>query len=168
MDAASVLATRELFWQDVMRELLTSLAGLSASRPSEGQPPDPAFDASLFDGRLAVMTRDGERIALAAVTPILSCGPAEDVSRSLAMAVACTAFEFRTPDGHVFTLPLSEIRAFHTLTQELLERLTAASRRRSNRKPEQASEPFGFAAFTAMARGLAPEVPGRAPEHPME
>lgn len=209
LDAASLLATRELFWQDVIRELLSSLAAMSAMRPGEPAPPDtpastpspatptavlrlpsprgaaesPAeqptteepevaaalgFDPSLFDGRLAIVTRGGDRIGIAAVTPILSCGPFERASRSLANVVACSAFEIRSPEGNVFTLPLSEIRAFHTVTPELLERLTASARKRLQRRGGQVQEPFGFAAFTSVARGLRPDTLGPAPEHPME
>jgi hypothetical protein len=184
---------RELFWQNVMREMLTSLSVLSMQRNDaappieappaaaadnpgdQGDPPTGAiqptegFDPALFDGRLAIVTRAGERIPIAAVFPLFACGISTPGSRSLSAAVECTVFQIRTPDGHVFTLPLHEIRCFHAMSEEIMQRMEAAARRRAaRREADNEAPPFGFAAFTSMARGL-PNMPLEPPpENPME
>lgn len=172
---------RELFWQNVMREMLTSLSVLSMQRsdgeqsaapsaPADPAPPsddqvDPgkeiqpadnmAFDPDLFDGRLAIIMRAGERIPIAAVFPLFACGVNTPGSRNLSAAVECTVFQIRTPDGHVFTLPLHEIRGFHAMSEEIMQRMEAAARRRAaRREAHDDAPPFGFAAFTSMARGM--------------
>jgi hypothetical protein len=180
---------RELFWQNVMREMLTSLSVLSMQRPNEDQvkaaaPANPtttdnsgaiqpandqAFDPSLFDGRLAVVTRANERIPIASVFPLFACGINTPGTRSLSAAVECTVFQIRTPDGHVFTLPLHEIRGFHALSEEVMERMErAAAKRAARREADDDAPPFGFAAFTSLARGL-PSLPLEPPpSHPTE
>ena len=60
----------------------------------------------------------------------------------------------RLPDPHalgqIYTLPISEIQAFHSLSEELVksleQRAEAAAMGRST-----STEPFGFAAFTSLA-----------------
>jgi hypothetical protein len=141
-------ATRDQFWQNVMQEMLTGLSALCAQDQQR----------DLFDGRLAIITSLGQRIAIADVAPLFACGvPGSDENRSLSAAVECTVFQVRTPEGEVFTLPLHEMRMFHTLTEELIERVKAASR--SAEGPDRPDEPFGFAAFTSLARqrGKPPE-----------
>lgn len=200
MTPTEVLAARELFWHNVMREILTSLSVLCSLRPSgqaalppgrggEGsdgagmnspaseeaghdQPPRPRFDPTLFDGRLAVLTKGGERIAIADVFPLFACGINTPTERAMSVAVECTVFQIRTPGGHVHTLPLHEIRAFHALTPELMRRLEEIARRRQEaqrgeRRLDGQQQPFGFAAFTSLtqspSRAMEP-----APEHPTE
>src|SRR5262249_26023688 len=135
IDYAQVLAARELFWHNVMREILTSLSMVSASgsappatSPASASAPEPPAHRAraggtdqrrrqLFNGRLAVLTKGGERIPIAEVFPLLACGiPTADTERELSIAVECTVFQVRTPGGEVYTLPLHEIRGFHALT----------------------------------------------------
>jgi hypothetical protein len=183
-------ALRELFWQNVIREILTSLSIVSAQRlaalergrnePVPGEspgetlaapPPGPPDDArALFDGRMAVILKTGERVPIGEVFPIFACGIDTPLERALSVALECTVFQVRTPRGQVYTIPLQEVRAFHALSPELMRTLEQAARdhqhgRRGGALSEQV--PFGFAAFTSLVRGgggfLEP-----APEHPME
>lgn len=180
----SVLAHRELFWQNVIREILTSLSALrvrqgdaaragaassGAGAPASG-PAGPRTPVDLFDGRLAVITRLGQRIPIADVFPLLACAiePATAAERATSLAVESTVFQVRTPAGEVYTLPLHEIVAFHALTQDLMDRLAdAAARRQARAEPREREPrpPFGFAAFTSMMRDRPLEP---APEHPTE
>jgi len=151
-------AARELFWQNVMREMLTSLSTLGASENRK------ATDAAgnllhpdMFDGRLAIFTTLGQRIPIAAVYPLFACGiQGSDADKALSMAVECTVLQIKTPGGEVFTLPLHEIRAFHSLSEELIEQIKNAGP-----GEESQGEPFGFAAYTSLARtNLPAEVTG--------
>jgi hypothetical protein len=176
-----------LFWQNVMRQILTSLsvewlnrnqhAALAAVSAQANPPPATlALPENLFDGRLGILTHGGERIPIASVSPVLACGvQTTDAARMLSIAVECTVFEVRTPTGEVFTLPLAEMRGFHSLTPELMQALEEAARREADPEDKQAQEgpgaPFGFAAFTSMERagregrrGLG--VPQHAPDAP--
>jgi hypothetical protein len=173
-----VLTARELFWQNVMREMLVSLAGAPSSHPQAQANPDDKTDASgtepdstLFDGRLAIITKSGERIPIAAIFPLFAWGVSAPAARDLCLAIECTVFQIRTPDGHVFTIPLHEIRSFHALSPELMEKLERAARRRAARRDTKSDDdapPFGFAAFTSLARGLPTPPPEPPPAHPME
>lgn len=146
-----VASARELFWQNVMREMLTSLSVLSASKDrkatdASGNPLHP----DMFDGRLAIFTTLGQRIPIAAVAPLFACGiQTSDADKALSMAVECTVFQIHTPGGEVFTLPLHEIRAFHSLSEELIEQIKNAS---GGDDQAGQQEPFGFAAYTSLAR----------------
>lgn len=186
-------AARELFWHNVMREILTSLsiaglarrdalaeraarerrelpaqaeAAIEAAAGEQAERTDPEGPeesedegAGFFDGRLAILTRGGERIPIAEVFPLFACGlngnPGE---RWLSTAVECTVFQIRTPGGEVYTLPLHEMRGFHALTPELMKKLERTARRRDESKKKDGDEeermPFGFAAFTTLARGV--------------
>ena len=159
---ADIYHTRELFWNNIIREMLSTLATASAmGAPPDGEPgvDRPAHPADVLDGRLAVITREGARIPIAAVTPLIACGVSSDEpSRILSMDVECTVFQIRTPTGEVFTLPLHEIRSFHALTDELMERLRQAARAQSDEEPSR-QEPFGFAAFTSLARARKEALP---------
>ena len=168
------LAARDLFWQNVIRQILSSLAveGLNRShQPPAASPGAPAGDAlsrqpaavqapaheDLFDGRLGILTHAGERIPIAQVLPVLACGVAgNDASKLLSMAVECSVFQIRTPTGEVFTIPLREMRGFHSLTPELMAALEDAARKEVTDEAEApedgAGSPFGFAAFTSMER----------------
>lgn len=187
-------ALRELFWQNVMREMLTSLSVLSIQRsdaeqaaaaaapppaesPADGSaeegviqlPGNLKFDPSLFDGRLAIVTKAGERIPIAAVFPLFACGINTPNARALSAAVECTVFQISTPDGHVFTIPLHEIRCFHAMSEEIMTRLEKVARRRAERREaNEVSPPFGFAAFTSMVRGEPPPPMEPPPAHPTE
>lgn len=155
------METRELFWQNVMRELLTTLSTMTVQR--HASPYDPEAERlakETFDGRLAVVTRLGQRIPIAEVHPLFACSvPDGDAERALSMAVQCTIFQFRTPSGEVHTLPLSEIRGFHALTGELIERIERLRQlREKGRKGAPSDQPFGFAAFTSSARAQLEET----------
>jgi len=164
---------REVFWQNVMRETLSGLAAAasvaggrlnaSASGAAMGGSPE----GELFDGRLAVVTRSGQRIPIADVVPLFSCSVCPDTGdpitdgedRELAADVQCTVYQIRTPGGEVFTVPIHEIVAFHSLSDHLVRRL-AETARDSRRGPIDpgGGEPFGFAAFTSMARSQREEA----------
>ncbi len=177
---------RELFWQNVIREMLTSLSMLSmkmeaqagaqkmdpsqviidtpegtitqgATAEADDEAEEQAEEESLFDGRLAVITTLGNRIPIADVHPLFACGVTNNADdRSLATAVECTVFQIRTPPGEVYTLPLSEIRGFHSLSPELVERLQRQAEAQLNHitggPDEENQQPFGFAAFTSLAQ----------------
>ena len=163
-------AARTLFWHNVMRELLTSLSVACLSRLSRpalpGAPGEHPADAApspddLFDGRLAILTHAGERIPIAEVFPLFACGiNTNDRQRAVSIAVECTVFQIRTPDGQVFTLPLSEMRAFHALTPELMRRLDELARAgEPEDEADRMKRPFGFAAYTAGAHPPDPYYP---------
>lgn len=185
-----VAELRELFWQNVIREMLTSLSMLSmkleAQRQAERITPgsviistpegtitqggsdaetadeaeeegDVSDEASLFDGRLAVITTLGNRIPIADVHPLFACGITSNASeRSLATAVECTVFQVSTPQGEVYTLPLSEIRGFHSLSPRLVAMLQQQAEAQLNQitggSGSETDQPFGFAAFTSLAK----------------
>lgn len=180
---------RELFWQNVIREMLTSLSMLSMQQETEAsaekhapgtiiidtpegtitsgsdpQNDEPAEEdanepsrADLFDGRLAVITTQGTRIPIAQVHPLFACGVTDNrEDRSLSTAVECSVFQISTPPGEVYTLPLSEIRGFHSLSPKLVEKMkreAEAQMKRAQRSRGETDQPFGFAAFTSLARG---------------
>ena len=149
-----VTDARDLFWQNVMREMLTSLSVLQASKDRKatdaaGNPLHP----DMFDGRLAIFTALGQRIPIAAVYPLFACGiQTSDADKALSMAVECTVFQIHTPGGEVYTLPLHEIRSFHSLSEDLMEQLNDAA---TSQGSDQ-QEPFGFAAYTSLARSRFP------------
>jgi hypothetical protein len=129
---------REVYWQNVTREMLAAFAILSHSSPD------------ITDGRVAVVTSLGERIPVAGVEPLFPCSVVGDVkSRALCMAVQCTVFNIRTPIGEIVTLPLHEITSVRVLSDELLRQLEAAVTRPASGSE---SEPFGFAAYTSLAK----------------
>lgn len=167
---AAVLARRELFWHNVMREILTSLSVLRLKRSDA--PYDPQAEERMrqtFDGRLAIITTLGNRIPIAEVHPVFACSVTGTSSaRQLSADVQCTVFQIRTPSGEVHTLPLHEMRGFHALTPELMAKLeaqAAAANLAQGGKPKP-DEPFGFGAFTSIARELDDE-PVPDPELPI-
>jgi hypothetical protein len=136
-DLRATEAARELFWHNVVREMLTSLSMMQM----QGAKPE------LFDGRIQVLTRGGERIPIGVVFPLFACSiPGVGKEHEASMAVECTVFRIQTPDGEVFTLPVHEIRALASLTEELIKQLEQASMSRT-RPDSEAPGPFGFAAF---------------------
>ncbi len=170
-DPGRMQGVRELFWQNVIREMLTALSTAAMRRDAEVQsakrrvmttsidtvagrvseaviaPELPEDD--LFDGRIALITTQGTRIPIAGVMPLFACGiNSSDHERRLSVAVECTVFQIRTPTGEVYTLPLHEIRGFHALTPQLVEALKT----QAMPAVQPTDEPFGFAAFTSLAR----------------
>lgn len=138
-------AMREIFWQDVIREMLLSLAVLTERIADDLEPKE------LLDGRFGIILQNGSRIPIGGCTPLFAAGVGSTpADRAISVAVECSVFEIITPGGEVFTLPISEVRAFHALTPALLERMKRAMRKKPREGEEQ--EPFGFAAFTSMAK----------------
>ena len=166
---ADLAEAREMFWQNVTREMLTSLAMQRSRLVSQaeaarrqivaqgGEDPGPPLSLPGFDGRMALVTRLGERIPIADITPLFACSiGGTSRQRALSEDVQCTVFQVRTPSGEVYTFPIHEIRGLHALTEEAMQALQ-----------EEASEeqgkaisgvPFGFAAFTSLARELEAEA----------
>lgn len=139
---SEAIALRTLYWENVVREMLTELSVASMN----------AKNQDIFDGRFAVLTHAGERIPIAAVSPVFACGlPGSESEKALSLAVECTVFRVRAPEGEVFTLPLSQIRGIHTLSAELLESLEKQAMNKLAENQSDAAKPFGLAAFTHAA-----------------
>ncbi len=150
---------REVFWHNVVQEILSALsvaAGsegrLSATAGGAATSPSPLDE--MFDGRMAVITRLGQRIPIADVFPVFACSvETHPGDRALSMDVQSTVFQIHTPGGEVFTLPVHEIVAVHSLSEELVRRMEQASEASHMEDPETpASMPFGFAAFTSLSK----------------
>ncbi len=150
--ASRSLGLRELFWNNVVREMLTNLSMLSMRLESESKRPGADLkairaEAQVFDGRMAVLTRRGQRVPIARVLPVFACGvTGTPENRALSVAVECTVFEIVTPSGEVWTMPVSEVRAVHALTEQLLRQIE-----REEQAGQSRPKPFGFAAFTSLA-----------------
>jgi hypothetical protein len=126
--------------------MLTGLSMIQAQHPE------------LFDGRTAVLTNAGERIPIAEVFPLFACGlPNSEQSKAASIAVECTVFRVRTPSGEMFTLPVQEVRALHSLTPELIKELEQAALTQGPSENGSAPGPFGFAAYSP--RPSHPAVP---------
>ncbi len=157
--ASEQLAQRELFWHNVVREMLTSLSIMTLRRG--GEPYDPEAEKAYketFDGRLAVVTDLGVRVPIAEVHPVFACSvPGSEAERQLSNAVQCSVFQIRTPTGEVHTLPVHEIRSIHALSEQLMQQLEQAAMQAQEQPEGEESRPFGFAAFTSLARDSADE-----------
>jgi hypothetical protein len=79
------------------------------------------------------------------------------------MMLQGTVFQIVTPAGDVYTLPLHEIRGLHALSEGIMNALE-----QSTGEPDKPSQPFGFAAFTSLARGVNDTPLGPAPNDPGE
>lgn len=153
---------RELFWQNVVRELLTTLA-MQRSRlaavaeahrreavAAGGEDPGPVRNLPGFDGRVAVVTEGGDRIPIAEIIPLFACSiGGTSRSRALSEDVQCSVFQIRTPTGEIYTFPVHEIRGVHALTEEAMRSLKEESSAKDGD-----GVPFGFAAFTSLAQEL--------------
>jgi len=156
LDPTQLAAMRDAFWNNIVREMLAGLMMAAGKRPE------------LFDGRFALLTHGHERIPIAGIEPVFGYtvrGTAAE--RRASAAIQMTVFRVATPDGEVFTLPIHQVRGFHELTPELLQRLERAEAEaeraaRGDLVPEP--RPFGLAAFAALPK-LPPEP---APMHPIE
>lgn len=165
MTIKDVARTRELFWHNVTRELLTSLSIAFASRGEKVRPED-----DQFDGRLGVITTTGARIPIGAVYPLFACSlSGSDAERTLSTEVECTVFQIETPEGQVFTLPVHEIRAIHSLSAALMEQIKAQAEAQSAAQAgggdamDAETMPFGFAAFTSLERARRQPAPASSP-----
>lgn len=146
--AREVMARRELFWHNVMRDFLMGMSLMSVKRASA--PYDPEVEEahkSTFDGRIGVITTLGARIPIGEVHPMFACSiSGTEAERRLSEEVQCTVFQIRTPSGEIHTLPLHEMRSLHALTPELIEAIEA----QLEKNGEGEAKPFGFAAFTSL------------------
>ena len=133
-----------------IEEVTVEHADLAAARALEegislsGVPP--------FDGRMGVITTQGVRIGIADVYPLFACSiGGTELERVLSEEVQCSVFQIRSPQGEVYTLPVHEIRSFHALTEELMAQIAQASALHDE-DGNRTVVPFGFGAFTALAR----------------
>ena len=158
---AQVAQRREVFWHNVVRDILNTLAVTAATfsgrlKPTAGGAATaPSPDHELFDGRMAVITKLGQRIPIADVYPVFACSlpsASDAMDRSLATDVQCSIFQIRTPSGEVYTLPIHEIVSVHALSESLLRQMEAAAMAGAAEKNGESDAPFGFAAFTSLAR----------------
>ena len=172
--APGMVQAREMFWQNVTREMLTSLAmqrarlvGFAETQRrqfiAQGNPdPGPIKDLPGFDGRVAVVTSHGDRIPISDITPLFACSiGGSSKARALSEDVQCTVFQIRTPSGEVYTFPVHEIRGVHALSEEAMQ-----SMKDENSGGEDGSDgevPFGFAAFTSLSRELEAKQSGGEP-----
>ena len=147
MSAGQMNALRDLFWCNVIRDMLNGLSMLCQKQPE------------LFDGRFGLLMRRGERIPIAQVHPLFACSiPGTQGERDASAAVQCTVFQVQTPEGEVFTVPVHEIRGMHTMTAELIEQLQKMAEREAEGEGEGEGEedaeqrPFGLAAFAALPK----------------
>ena len=163
--APGMVQAREMFWQNVTREMLTSLAmqrarlvGFAETQRrqfiAQGNPdPGPIKDLPGFDGRVAVVTRHGDRIPIADITPLFACSiGGSSQARALSEDVQCTVFQIRTPSGEVYTFPVHEIRGVHALSEEAMQSMKDEAQ--SGEGGAEGDVPFGFAAFTSLSREL--------------
>lgn len=157
---AQVVQRREAFWHNVVRDILNALAVTAASASGRlsptagGAATTPGPEHEMFDGRMAVITRLGQRIPIADVYPVFACSVPTGRGtrdRSLAEDIQCSVFQIRTPTGEVYTLPVHEIVSVHALTESLVRQMEAASRAHGESDTSDTA-PFGFAAFTSLAR----------------
>lgn len=159
--AISSTQRRDAFWQNVVRDMLTALAvsagsggRLSPTAAGAATSPDPVDD--MFDGRLAVITSLGQRIPIADIYPVFACSlPGTPQQRAISGDVQCTVFRIETPSGEAYTLPVSQIISFHSLSANLIAKLEEAAIRGMTGTGENGEDdelPFGFAAFTSLAQ----------------
>lgn len=160
----TTLARRDLFWQNVVRETLMALAvaagsggRLSPTPTGAATSPDPVDP--LFDGRMAIVTTLGQRIPIADIYPVFACSLAHGThaERMLSADVQSTVFQITTPTGEMYTLPVSQIASVHTLTEQLVRQLEAHAAANAARgtPTNEPGMPFGFEAFTSLARSEA-------------
>jgi hypothetical protein len=148
LSPSQIRALREVFWQNVLREILVSLATISQRRSNARTDDDHAADA--LDGRLGLILGSGKRLSITDVFPVFAAGVGKSSrDRALSAAVECTVFQVRSVEGEVFTIPLSQIRGFHTLDEALMARIQEAARSQGE---DGQGEPFGFAAYTSLAK----------------
>lgn len=162
--APGMAQAREMFWQNVTREMLTSLAmqrarmvayaeGQRKQFIAQGNPdPGPVKDLPGFDGRVAVVTRHGDRIPISDIMPLFACSiGGSSQKRALSEDVQCTVFQIRTPSGEVYTFPVHEIRGVHALSEEAMQSMQEEAEGNGD---ADSKVPFGFAAFTSLSREL--------------
>lgn len=157
-----VQVRRDVFWQNVVREILLGLAAaaaaetgrLSATPTGAANGADPVSE--MFDGRMGLITSLGQRIPIADVVPVFSVSsPSSPEDRTRSTDVQCTVFRIRTPMGESYTLPVTQIVGFHSLSDALADQLEAAAQEMEAIDDDGSRLPFGFAAYTALAHSEA-------------
>jgi hypothetical protein len=155
--AARTQARRDVFWSNVVREILMALAAAAASSSGRLDPGPAAASAStspvdeLFDGRMGLITTLGQRIPIADIVPVFACtmtGCKSAQTRS--SDVQCTVYRITTPTGESYTLPISQIIGVHSLTEALIEQLEEATAEYDEDTGDRI--PFGFGAYTSLAQ----------------
>lgn len=162
--APGMVQAREMFWQNVTREMLTSLAMQRARLVAQAEAyrkdqvgqgkddPGPIKEVPGFDGRIAVVTRHGDRVPISDIMPLFACSIGGNAhTRALSEDVQCTVFQIRTPSGEVYTFPVHEIRGVHALSEEAMR---AMKEEAEGKDSGEGGAPFGFAAFTSLSREL--------------
>jgi hypothetical protein len=168
--AAMVQARRDVFWQNVTREVLMAMAAaaaantgrVSATPTGAANSPSPVSD--MFDGRMGIITTLGQRIPIADVIPVFAVsrpGCAEDRLRS--NDVQCSVFRISTPTGESYTLPIHHIAGIHSMSDALAKQLEAAARDMEESDGSGGRQPFGFGAYTSLARSESEGSPASAP-----
>ncbi len=155
--AARTQVRRDVFWNNVVRETLMALASAAAVSSGRLDTGPVAANAStspvddLFDGRMGLITTLGQRIPIADIIPVFACSMlSNEGDRSRANDVQCTVFRITTPTGESYTLPISQIIGIHSLSEALIEQLEDAANEEKKREEERI--PFGFGAYTSLAR----------------
>ncbi|GEM_PF-1106134 len=157
--ASMVQARRDVFWQNVTREVLMAMAAAAAansgriSATPKGAASSPSPVADMFDGRMGIITTLGQRIPIADVIPVFAVskpGCAEDRLRS--NDVQCSVFRISTPTGESYTLPIHHIAGIHSMSDALANQLEAAARSMEEKDDDGNRLPFGFGAYTSLAR----------------
>lgn len=158
-NAELVQVRRDLFWQNVVREVLMGLAAaaaadagrLDATATAAANSTTPVSD--MFDGRVGVITVQGQRIPVADVVPVFACSdPCGENNRGLSSDIQCTVFRIRTPSGESYTLPITQIVGVHSVSSTVAEQLEAAAQKMEETDADGNKMPFGFAAYTSLAK----------------
>jgi hypothetical protein len=160
--AELVQVRRDLFWQNVVREVLMGLASAAAAQTgrlnmgASAAATGPSPESEMFDGRTAVITTLGQRIPIADVVPVFACSsPTTPGERLISSDVQCTIFRIRTPAGENYTMPITNIAGIHSMSDALAEKVENAAREMEETDSEGNKMPFGFAAYTSLARAEA-------------
>lgn len=157
--ASMVQARRDVFWQNVTREVLMAMAAAAAANTGritatpKGAANSPSPVSDMFDGRMGIITTLGQRIPIADVIPVFAVskpGCAEDRLRS--NDVQCSVFRISTPTGESYTLPIHHIAGIHSMSEALANQLEAAARDMEDKDADGNRLPFGFAAYTSLAK----------------
>ncbi len=162
-NSVRVQARRDLFWSNVVRDSLMALASAAASSSARLSPTPTAAQHStkpvdsLFDGRMGVITTLGQRIPIADIFPVFACSSTGSIAdRERSTDVQCTVFRITTPTGETYTLPVSQIIGIHSLSEDLIKQLEAASEDMQEDGPDSEHRlPFGFAAYTSLSEAEA-------------
>jgi len=150
-------ARRDVFWNNVVREILMALSSAAAASSGRlGTGPSAAESSvspvdNLFDGRMGVITSLGQRIPIADIIPVFACSMDScDGDRSRSQDVQCTIYRITTPTGESYTLPISQIIGVHSLSDSLVEQLESNAVEEESDQSERV--PFGFGAYTSLAK----------------